>query len=63
MKTAITFLKECRSELEKVSWPGRDEVVNSTIVVLVTVAIFSIFLFFSDFLFVKLLKWFWELAG
>ncbi|MDX1959063.1 MAG: preprotein translocase subunit SecE [Leptospiraceae bacterium] len=60
---AILFLKECRAELEKVQWPTRDEVIKSTIVVLATVAIFSLFLFFSDILFVKLLTWLWGIVG
>lgn len=60
---ARTFLEECRAELKKVQWPAREEVLNSTIVVLVTVFVFSLFLFFSDFLFVQLLTYLWKLAG
>jgi preprotein translocase subunit SecE len=55
---AITFLQECRAELQKVQWPSREEVINSTMVVLGTVVVFSMFLFVSDSLFVRLLKWF-----
>lgn len=58
-----TFIEECKAELEKVQWPNREEVVNSTVVVLVTVAIFSIFLSIADIAFVKILKWFWELGA
>ncbi len=60
---AISFLKECRAELEQVQWPSREEVVSSTIVVLVTVIIFSLFLFFSDMLFVEVLTYLWKLVG
>lgn len=60
---ARTFLEECKAELKKVQWPVREEVLNSTIVVLVTVFVFSLFLFFSDILFVKLLTYLWRLAG
>ncbi|EKO78894.1 preprotein translocase, SecE subunit [Leptospira sp. Fiocruz LV3954] len=49
--------------MEKVQWPTREEVVYSTIVVLVTVCFFSIFLFFADSAFVRLLTWFWELGS
>nr|WP_275890355.1 preprotein translocase subunit SecE [Leptospira noguchii] len=49
--------------MEKVQWPTREEVVYSTVVVLITVFFFSIFLFFADSAFVKLLTWFWELAS
>jgi preprotein translocase subunit SecE len=35
------FLKEVRSELRKVNWPSRPEVVSYTLVVLVTTAILT----------------------
>ncbi|MCE9501624.1 MAG: preprotein translocase subunit SecE [Leptospira sp.] len=60
---ATSFLQECKAELEKVQWPTREEVFNSTIVVLFTVIIFSLFLFVSDAFVRKLLLWFWGLAG
>jgi preprotein translocase subunit SecE len=44
----LKFLKESREELKKVVWPSREEVLNSTIVVLAAVAIISVFLFFVD---------------
>ena len=44
---AKDFLTETRSEMRKVSFPTRDEVVGTTIVV-VTSAIFAVFLFLSD---------------
>ncbi len=47
----LKFLKESREELRKVVWPGRDEVFNSTVVVLVSTIIISIFLFSVDALF------------
>ncbi len=50
----MEFLKECRTELRKVAWPAREEVLNSTIVVLIGVVIVSIFLFTSDSIFEKL---------
>jgi preprotein translocase subunit SecE len=45
---AKEFLAEVRSELRKVSFPSRDEVVGTTIVVIVTSFIFSAFLFLAD---------------
>jgi preprotein translocase subunit SecE len=45
---AKEFLTETRSEMRKVSFPTRDEVVGTTIVVIVTSAIFAVFLFLSD---------------
>jgi preprotein translocase subunit SecE len=43
-----TFLREVRAEMAKVSFPGRDEVVATTIVVVVASVIFGIFLFAAD---------------
>jgi preprotein translocase subunit SecE len=45
---AKEFLTETRSEIRKVSFPTRDEVIGTTIVVIVTSAIFAVFLFLSD---------------
>ena len=47
------FLVSVESELEKVTWPGRNEVVQATIVVL------SMMLFLGVFLFVIDLVWTW----
>jgi len=44
----LKFIKESREELRKVIWPGRDEVFNSTMVVLVAVIVISLFLFLTD---------------
>ena len=38
------FFKEVRTEMKKVNWPPRKEVVGSTIVVIVSVFILSFFL-------------------
>lgn len=38
------YFREVRSELRKVVWPSRQELVTYTIVVLVTVAVVAIFL-------------------
>jgi preprotein translocase subunit SecE len=42
------FLAETRSELRKVSFPSRDEVVATTVVVLITSVVFAAFLFLTD---------------
>lgn len=49
IKQFIQFLKEVKGELEKVSWPSRDEVVNFTIVVIVTVVIVAFYLGLIDY--------------
>ena len=45
---AKEFLSEVRSEMRKVSYPSKDEVVGTTIVVIVTSAVFAVFLFAAD---------------
>ena len=42
------FLKETRSELAKVTFPSREDVIATTVVVIIASFIFSIFLTFSD---------------
>lgn len=48
IKKAIEFVRESREELKKVTWPDKDEVTSFTIVVVVAVAIMSMFLWFVD---------------
>ncbi|MBM4131893.1 preprotein translocase subunit SecE [bacterium] len=42
------YLRESAQEMKRVSWPGRQELKESTIVVLVTVTIITIILFVVD---------------
>ena len=46
-----TYYRETRAELGKVAWPTRNEAINLTIVVLVTVVVSSMFLGLFDALF------------
>ena len=41
---SIQFLREVRVELKKVTWPSKKQTMGSTVVVLVIVAIISLFL-------------------
>ena len=50
------FLREVRSEMGKVSFPSRDEVVGTTIVVLITSVIFALYLWLADLVIVQLFK-------
>jgi preprotein translocase subunit SecE len=49
-----TFLSEVRAEMKKVTYPSRDEVVSTSIVVVIASVIFGIFLWVSDMVIVKL---------
>jgi len=50
------FLVSVESELEKVTWPGRQEVLQATVVVLCTMFFLGLFLFLID------LVWTWVFA-
>ena len=43
------FLKEFKTEMKKVTWPGRKETASSTAVVIVTVLIIVLFLGLVDY--------------
>jgi len=44
----INFLKETRAELKKVTWPSKNEVYSTTIVVVIATVFFGFYLFFVD---------------
>ncbi len=54
MKKIILFFQESFAELKKVTWPGRDEVISSTKVVLVSTIVIAAVLGLVDFLLVQL---------
>ncbi len=47
-KNLTTFLTETRSEIKKVTFPSRKEVVATTIVVLIASFVFSFYLWVAD---------------
>lgn len=49
MTKIVTFFKEVRQELTKVTWPGFHEFIGATIVVLIIMAFFSVYLGAVDF--------------
>jgi len=51
------FLHDVRSEMSKVVWPSRQDVISTTIVVTITVAFFGIFFLGTDSLFGALFNW------
>ncbi|MGD1149366.1 MAG: preprotein translocase subunit SecE [Thermoanaerobaculaceae bacterium] len=52
-----TFLREVVVETKKVTWPARDEVVATTVVVIAASFIFGIFLYVCDLAFSQLVTW------
>jgi preprotein translocase subunit SecE len=55
MKSAFTFFSEVRSELSKVTWPKRNEVVRLTSIVLLVSVIVGFYVGGLDYLFTTLL--------
>ena len=43
-----SFFGECRQELAKVNWPGREELMGSTVLVLVVTMIVGVYVFGID---------------
>jgi preprotein translocase subunit SecE len=43
------YLREVRSEMKKVAWPTREEVINSSVVVLVAVVVLTLVIFGFDY--------------
>ena len=53
---AAIFLKEIKLEMMKVSWPTRDELIGSTVIVLVSLAILSAFIGACDLVLSKIVN-------
>jgi len=53
MKKIIQFFKESYAELKKVVWPGKDDVISSVKVVLVSTIIIAAILGLIDFLLLR----------
>ncbi len=56
MKKIINFFREVKAEMQKVTWPTREELMGSTGVVLVTMLILSTFVGVTDLILSHLLK-------
>lgn len=48
LANAGQFIKDTRGEMKRVSWPSADDVKNTTIIVVVNVIFFAVFLFLVD---------------
>ena len=56
MDEIILFFKESYAELQKVTWISRKEVIGSTAVIIVLIAILSVFVTLIDLVFMKLVR-------
>lgn len=50
------FLREVRADLKKVTWPSRNEVYSTTIVVIIATIFFGFYLYFMDLIFSYVVK-------
>ena len=51
------FLAEVRNEMSRVTWPNRREVWATTVVVILTAAVFGVFLWGVDLLLSQVVPW------
>ena len=51
--TPAEFVREVRGELRKVAWPTRAETINSSFVVLITLAVLMVIIVILDYIFGK----------
>jgi preprotein translocase subunit SecE len=47
-KNLVNFYGDVKTELRKVTWPGKKEVYGTTVVVIITVFFFGVYLFLVD---------------
>ena len=52
-----TFTHEVRTELGKVSWTGRQQLIESTKVVLVSVSLMALFIWICDGILTFIMRW------
>ncbi len=58
-----TFIQEVTVETKKVTWPSKEEVLNTTTVVVIASFIFGLYLYFCDFIFLVLRDKIFKLFG
>lgn len=59
IKKTKSFLEDVKREMLKVSWPTHNELLNSTMIVVLVSAVFTVFIFLSDILIANLIKIFY----
>lgn len=56
-KKIVNFFKESLEELKKVTWPEKDEAINSAVIVILFVVTFAMLLFLIDLGVQKIVLW------
>jgi preprotein translocase subunit SecE len=44
----LQYFKDVRAEMKRIVWPGREEVVSSSLIVIVTLVVFTVFVLVVD---------------
>ncbi len=57
LKKAKDFIEDVQTEMKKVSWPETNQLLNSTIVVIVISILFTLYIFFVDQIVTFLIKY------
>ena len=50
-KRFIVFLRDVKAEIKKVTWPSKNEVYSTTVVVIIATIFFGVYLYLLDILF------------
>lgn len=58
-----SYFRDVRSEMKRVVWPGRTEVLNSSLVVIVALIFFSLFIALTDFIVIRVLGLLTRIGG
>ena len=51
------FVREVAAEFRKVTWPSRQELINSTVVVIVVTVVLALFLGAVDIVLARVVEW------
>ncbi len=63
VKDAVQFIREVKIELSKVVWPKQDEFIGSTVIVLMLVCAFALYLGLIDLGFAKVAGYVFKFYG
>ena len=56
-KNLVRFFKDIRTELKKVIWPTRQQLVNNTVTVLLTCLVVGMVIWIADGALTKIVEW------
>ena len=63
IQKAMRFLKDVRVEMAKVSWPSKEELKGSTVIVIVVSLLFAGFIFIADQILSRLVNALFRVGG